>query len=241
LLREASPTETPEQRAAFRDRLQALAGAIPHRALASEYRSALLDRFFASRPGRPGRATGKRRPGDRPSGARPAMRAGARPAPDPAAAADERGRVLVAILLRHPALFGDVGHAFADLALGSPFDALRHALIDWAQSAETLDSAALTSHLTQVGLAAEAAQALSAVPVPLPACAATDAMPAEAEAGWWHIFGLMHRGRLQEEIAQAERDFVARMDSATQTRLIGLVRARDELTQSELQQTGAGA
>jgi hypothetical protein len=51
----------------------------------------------------------------------------------------------------------------------------------------------------------------------------------------------MHRGRLQEEIAQAERDFVARMDSATQTRLIGLVRARDELTQSELQQTGAGA
>jgi DNA primase len=159
LLREASPTETPEQRAAFRDRLQALAGAIPHRALASEYRSALLDRFFASRPGRPGRATGKRRPGDRPSGSRPAMRAGARPAPDPAAAADERGRVLVAILLRHPALFGDVGHAFADLALGSPFDALRHALIDWAQSAETLDSAALTSHLTQVGLAAEAAQA----------------------------------------------------------------------------------
>jgi DNA primase len=71
------------------------------------------------------------------------------------------------------------------------------------------------------------------VPVPLPACASINAMPAEAEAGWWHIFGLMNRGRLQEEVAQAERDFVARADESAQSRLIGLVRARNELMQSE--------
>jgi hypothetical protein len=48
----------------------------------------------------------------------------------------------------------------------------------------------------------------------------------------------MNRGRLQEEVAQAERDFVARADEAAQSRLIGLVRARNELMQSE-QDVGA--
>jgi DNA primase len=227
LLREAAPPATPEQRAAFRGRLEALAKAIPHQALASEYRSALLDRFFAAR------RNGGQRPGARPSVLRPMPQRLSRPTPSANGVANERARVLTAILLRHPSLLADVDHAFGGLALPPALDRLRHALQDWLPAAGTLDSAALMSHLTEVGLAAEAAQALSAVPVPLPACAAPDAMPAEAEAGWWHIFGLMNRGRLQEEVAQAERDFVLRADASAQSRLIGLVRARNELMQSE--------
>jgi DNA primase len=167
------------------------------------------------------------------AGRRPAPLRLPRGRPDANTVSNERARVLTAILLRHPGLLHDVEHAFGGLALGPPLDRLRHALHLWAQAVETLDSDGLMSHLTQVGLAAEAAQALSAVPVPLPACAAIDAMPAEAEAGWWHIFGLMNRGRLQEEVAQAERDFAARPDASTQSRLIGLVKARNELMQSE--------
>ena len=64
LLQEAAPPVTPEQRAAFRGRLEALAKTIPHQALAGEYRSALLDRFFAER--RPGqRRTGAKANGQR--------------------------------------------------------------------------------------------------------------------------------------------------------------------------------
>jgi DNA primase len=82
-------------------------------------------------------------------------------------------------------------------------------------------------------LANEAAQVLSAVPVPLPACAAADAQPAEAEAGWWHIFGLMHRSRLEEEVAAARRDFTLRPDQTAQRRLIALAAAADALRRGE--------
>ncbi|MBS0558813.1 MAG: DNA primase [Proteobacteria bacterium] len=232
LLREAAPAETPEQRAAFRARLEALAKSITHPALASEYRHALLDRFFADRRGAT-RPAARPRPGLPPAAARP-LRA-PRAMPGEASALAERARVLTAILLRHPDLLRDVEHAYAELALPAPLDRLRHALTEWAQAAEALDSAGAITHLTEIGLAAEAAQALSAVPVPLPACAAPDAMPAEAEAGWWHIFGLMHRGRLQEEIAQAQRDFVERPDRTTEARLTALVRARDDLMLGEQQ------
>jgi DNA primase len=54
LLREGQGDATPEQRAAFRTRLEEAARRIPDRALSSEYRRALLDRFFASRPAQRG-------------------------------------------------------------------------------------------------------------------------------------------------------------------------------------------
>ena len=127
-------------------------------------------------------------------------------------------------------------HAYGALTLPPPLDRLRHALRDWAQARKCLNSTGLISHLNQAGLAAEAAQALSAVPVPLPACAATDAQPADAEAGWWHIYGLINRGRLMEEVAQAERDFTTRWDKPSERRLIALKMARDTLLEAELQQ-----
>jgi len=58
-------------------------------------------------------------------------------------------------------------------------------------------------------------------------------MPAEAEAGWWHIYGLMHRGRLEDEVAAASRDFAERADAAAQRRLIALCAARDALRRGE--------
>ena len=90
------------------------------------------------------------------------------------------------------------------------------------------------NHLTQVGLAAQAAQALSAVPTPLAACASPDAMPAEAEAGWWHFFGLMNPVRLDEEVSLAARELASRTSEALQRRLITLVEARNALRQGDL-------
>jgi metal-dependent amidase/aminoacylase/carboxypeptidase family protein len=153
--------------------------------------------------------------------------------PAPHAAAAERARAMVAILLHHPALLPDVEEAFATLDLQAGLAQLRDAILQWSQTTEMLDSAALMSHLTHSGLAAEAALALSAVPVPLPGCADADAMPAEAGAGWWHYFGLMNPGRLDEEVEAARAAFAAQADEAAQRRLILLTATRAALLRGE--------
>lgn len=208
--------EAPEARAAFRGRLEAAAARIADRSLASEYRRVLLDRFFSSR----------RRPG----APKPPSRRAARVAASMDATQFEQARCLCAIVLRHPALLRDVEDAFAGLALPPSLAALREAVLDWAD-AETLESTGLLTHLCASGLSIEAANAVSADPVPLPACAGPDAMPAEAEAGWWHYFGLMHQDRLEEDLGAASREFVARPNEATQRRLLGLRSAQLALTE----------
>jgi DNA primase len=190
LLREAGGEATPEQRAAFRTRLEAAAKRIPDRALAGEYRRALLDRFYAARPG-----PGRRRPAPR--------RTPLRAAPVAGADADERSRIMTAILLRHPNLLPDVEPAYAALDLPEALARLREALCSWANTADVLDSSALTDHLTISGLQAEAEQVLAAEPFPLPACALPTALPAEAEGGWYHYYGLMRRNLLDHDVEDA--------------------------------------
>jgi DNA primase len=244
LLREAGGEKTPEQRAAFRTRLEAAARRIPDRALSDEYRATLLERFRAGRPGlwrggqwRGGQSgPGQQRPGQQRAGqswpgqqryGQPwsgshhlgATRTAPRPVPNADRTVAERMRVLTAILLRHPNLLRDVEHAYEALALLPALDRVRHALLDWAHAVDVLDSEALMSHLTVSGIAAEVEQALAAVPVPLPSCASREVMPAEAEAGWWHIFGFLSVERLTEEVAMAEVAFAQDMTPENQNRL----------------------
>jgi len=227
IVREATGEATPEQRAALRTRLEEAAARIRDKALASEYRRALLDRFYQRRA--PGPYPG---PGRRGSPAPRPLRI-ARPVPGADIAEAERCRTLMAILLRHPNLLHDVEEAFAAVALPPPLARLREELGRWAAQSQTLDSDALITHLTTAGLAAEAAQALSAVPYPLPACALPEAQPAQAEAGWWHIFGFLDPGGLEEEVAAATLDFARHPDEAAQRRLIALCTARDALRRGE--------
>jgi DNA primase len=225
LLREASGDATPEQRAAFLTRLDQAAGRISDKALAGEYREALRGRFYAAR--RRGRGARFGGPATAP------LRAAPRPQPASAIVATERARILTAILLRHPAIWHDVEHAYAGLDLPRPFDTLRTALRDWIETADVLDSQALMSHLTLSGLNAEADQALATVPVPLPACAALAAMPAEAEAGWWHIFGFLNVQRLGEEVALAEAACAQDLTQQSQNRLVALKAALNKVKSGE--------
>ena len=161
-------------------------------------------------------------------------------------------RVLTAILLRHPNLLHDVEHAYTALTLPPPLDRLRHALLEWAHGGapggapdgvadganagvntahdgsdapDMLDSDALMSHLRLSGMTAEAEQALAAVPVPLPSCAGPDVMPAEAEAGWWHIFGFLNVDQLKQEVAMAAAACAHGMTPENQNRLTALKQA----------------
>ena len=225
LIREQIGEKTPEQRAALRHRLEETAQRIPDPALAREYRGVLLDRFYAARA--------SRRPGARPLRPRPPPRT----APSEAAAGAERARILLAILLRQPGLFGDVGPALSGLDLPAPLARVHEALARWAEQAEHLDSQGAMDHLTATGLSAEAARILATPQLPLPALASTAAMPGEAEAGWWHFFSFMHRDQLDAEVAAAQRDFAASPDPTTQRRLIALSAAREALRRGEQGET----
>ncbi len=218
LLRQPGGETTPEQRAAFRTRLDDATKRVTDRALASEYRRVLLDRFYGERR-RP--ASGRRQAGtagqgfDRSSVTRPTP---PRPRPDSGRTSAERSRILVAILLRHPDLLRDVGHAFEALALEGGLARLRDAIVECAEVSDVLDSQGLMDHLTNSGLAGDVETVLSAAPIPLPACAGPDTMPAEAETGWWHIFGFLNVDHLRQEVAMAETALAGDMTLANQAR-----------------------
>ena len=219
---------TPEARAAFAARLDAAAERVADKNLSWEYKAEFRSRLRALRSGG-ARVRGK---AASPGGKLP-LRPVSRTTPRAEDAAAERARILVAILLRHPELLRDVEEAFATVAMPVPLTRLRDAMLMWFQRAEVLDTAALMSHLTQSGLATDVAQALSSVAVRLPECASPDAMPAEAESGWWHFFGLLNPDRLEEEVAAALREFQRQADVPSQNRLRALSAAREALRRGE--------
>ena len=229
ILHEGMGDTTPEQRAAFRTRLEEAAKRIPDKALAGEYRAMLLDRFFASRRNdRPNRGA---RGGSAPS--KPPSRIGARPRADADTIIAERTRILTAILLRHPMLLHDVEHAYAGLELDPVLARLRELIADWAAHAEVLDSRALIDHLNCFGLRIEVERILAGTPVPLPACASSAAMPAEAEEGWWHIFGFLNVERLREEVDLARQDAARGLTGETERRLVALMSALNKVRTGE--------
>jgi DNA primase len=223
LLHPSAGDATPEQRAAFRTRLEDAARRIADKSLASEYRQVLLDRFYEGR--RKGSRKGQ-------VFAKP-IRAFPRRMPDLDVVAEERSRILTAILLRHPALLHDVDHAYAELELGARLATMRNALRNWAIHADVLDSSGLIDHLIFSGLQQEVEHVLAAAPVPLPSCAFSNAMPAEAEEGWWHIFGFLNVARLREEVVVAENEFAREMTLENQIRLTALKNALNKVQSGE--------
>ena len=205
---------SPEQRAAFRARLEQAAASIGDKNLAREYRSALLDRFFAS---------------SRRNAAIAKPQRAARPVPDAAVSGAGRERALAAIVVLHPGLLHDVEEAWCSLSLPPPMDRLRHAIISYSEHAEELDSSALTAHLRNLGLSAELAMALDGAP----SCARPDALPLEAEAGWWHFYGLMHRGGLEDAVREAQISFERTLDAPSLDRLNKLTVAWERLRRGE--------
>jgi outer membrane protein TolC len=100
----------------------------------------------------------------------------------------------------------------------------------------------LLNHLGASGFEEVMAQVMATGAMPLTPAASPDAMPAEAEAGWWHFFGLLNYERLVEEIRAAERDLATGWDAAAQRRLIALCAARASLYgDAEAEDIEAGA
>jgi DNA primase len=213
----------------------AAAGRIQDKALATEYRRALLDRFFESgrRPAAPGP---DRRGGGKFRAAPPPVRIGPRPSPRAEQADAARACTLTAILIRHPYLLHGLEEAYGALPLPEDMDRLRGAILaalhrheSAEETPQPLDSDALLNHLHTLGLDAELARALEATP----SCARKTSQPAEAEAGWWHFYGLMHREGLEDAVAAASRFYEQTQDQAAFSRLNALCIARDRLRRGE--------
>jgi DNA primase len=234
LLAGATPPATPEQRAAFRNRLDAAAKSIPDKALSSEYRRAWLDRFFAE--GRSARPASAPRPAWTPRG-KPgelvSIRGLQRTAIDQEAIKLERARNLLAILLHHPALLPEVEEALAALELpAGDCTQLREALLAWLPGADHLDSMKLMDHLREAGR--ETAASWATRKRGLSQAADPGAQPKEALEAWWHFFGLLRgEAELIEDRAEAERMLVATNDPVAQQRLISLNKALDALRRGE--------
>jgi DNA primase len=205
MLAAGQPRTTPEARAALRHRLVEIAAKIPDKALGSEYRAMLLDRFFAERRGP----------------AKPRAAASRPQAPDARLADASRARLLLVTLLAHPALIPDVEEAFAHIPLPPALTKLRDALALFIAQEKPLDRESLSTHLLGLGLAEPARQ------IEMQAAqdyrAPDDDSLAQAAQRWWGWYNLMDDslGRLQEQCDEQQRALAANPnDAAALARLI---------------------
>ena len=204
MLAEGGVRKTPEARAAFRQRLIEVSGRIPDKNLSSEYRSMLLERFFADRRAASNRISKSNGKNNGKAAAKPAFIRDAAP-PDAADAQTRRARLLLATLIANPALIPDVEEAFARVRLPERYARLRDALNSFIGTEKALDTKNLFTHLSELGLSDEARS--------IEAVAAEDYRPgpdaslAQVAETWWSWYILMDFSidmlRLQRDEAQA--------------------------------------
>jgi DNA primase len=218
MLADGADRATPEGRAAFRKRLEAVARSIEDKSLAGEYRAALIDRLYAERrQGFQKAGPGKSSHQKSPHVSLP------RPAIDTETTVGRRARLLTAILLCYPSMLPDLEEAFGLLTLPDDCARLRDSMSEWFHGAEALDSADLLNHLTSSGLRDVADRVISLFPQHTPE---TDpAAMAELEASWYGIYGLMNLGWLREQCAEQSRRWQEEPEPEVWNRLVSLTRA----------------
>jgi len=218
MLADGADRATPEGRAAFRKRLEAVARSIEDKSLAGEYRAALIDRLYAERrQGFQKAGPGKSSRQKSPHVSLP------RPVIDTETTVGRRARLLTAILLCYPSMLPDLEEAFGLLTLPDDCARLRDSMSEWFHGAEALDSADLLNHLTSSGLRDVADRVISLFPQHTPE---TDpAAMAELEASWYGIYGLMNLGWLREQCAEQSRRWQEEPEPEVWNRLVSLTRA----------------
>lgn len=217
------PRETPDGRAAFRKALEAWAGEIGDKALASEYRAAWRERFFAEH--RPARRAFPPTPAFRP------------PLPPSINGPRERYRILLATLLRHPRFLAEVEEDVIRLDWPADFLPLVQTLLGLLHNPEnrfeTLDSPALIHHLQKAGLGEQVERVLAERPMPLPAFAHSDASFEQVAEGWRYFYRMLREQSLAAEISRLQQEIAVRNDPALTARICALVESLRRLNAGE--------
>ncbi len=221
----------PEERAALRRRLTDVAALIPDRALASEYRATLLDRFFATF-----RQQGRGK-----------QKGGASAFAVPGAVRDshtvdlnherELQRLMLLLLVEHPQLVREVEEALCRLDLPVDFAPLRGVLLDL--SAE--------GHLPQTGDDLRAwlgEHGQEATLTPLMRVDGTglshgDVESVAARTRWWHFYGLLYRDQFIREVTDDAARFCLEKtgDTSQWQRLQARLEAMERLRRGGLDDT----
>jgi len=194
----AMPAGTPEERAAIRSRLVEITGQVGDRTLGSEYRGAMLDRYFAEFRGKRGKGR-----------VEPRISVPGIVAREPGGGADERLRVMTAILLRHPDVLPQVEHAYCRLELPDDLAAIRAALLDWAAQDEDADAEGCNAWMLAHGLGDVVRGAVEGK-MPRAAQRGDDLMALEIAQQWWHFYGLVNFPVFQREVMQDVREATLR-------------------------------
>ncbi len=191
----------PEERAALRRRLTDVAALIPDKALASEYRATLLDRFFA---------TFRSKAKGRQKGSSPSFAA-------PGAVQDthtvdmdhvrELQRLMLLLLVDHPQLVAEVEEALCRLDLPVDFAPLRGVLLDL--SADGQLPATGDDLRTWLGEHGQEATLAPLMRVDGTGLSHGDVETVAARTRWWHFYGLLYRDQFVREVT----DDVARFFS----------------------------
>ncbi|MFQ5785834.1 MAG: DNA primase [Alphaproteobacteria bacterium] len=143
------PTDTPERRAAIEKRLSEAVRRIADPGVRREYEREVKARLWrAFSDVRQGRA--RRPPGAGRSPPEPPLPDGL--GSDPAGLGERRERLLIAMIVNHPALLDTVTEEFAKIEFAdAELDRLRGAILEIAVLEPGLDSAALKNHLSTRG------------------------------------------------------------------------------------------
>ncbi|MCB8880450.1 DNA primase [Acidisoma cellulosilytica] len=231
--------------AKFRDKLDEAANAIAQKTISGTYWGVLRDRWkddwFTFRSGDRKRSQQPWAPNRNftPGGRRgdwkntpPPVAIPPRPVIQTDVQTAERARVLLAILLTHPALLPDLEEPLGMLDLPPHLTRLRDALAAWLDGHPELDREALNAHLRRLGYDGDVSVVLEAKH--LPASAMPNASLTEAASSWWQIYGFMRQAQLEEEVAAKQRQFSQTQDAETARQLVALTEALQRLRSGDM-------
>lgn len=220
----------PEERATLRHKLVEVAGLIPDKALASEYRSTLLDRFFET--------FRRKKSGTRGGAVAPARSVVRDSGPVALNAMEERQRILLALLLRYPEVVPEVEDALCRLALPPAFAEVRDLLLDLSAEGmlpETGD--ALLSSLEGQDEEEVVQGVLTGGGLPLALEEKDTSLAVAIRTQWWHFYGLLNFSQFQQEVEQEVARFtVEGGDLAEWRRLQPRLEALARLKRGEMEE-----
>ena len=191
----------PEERAALRHKLVEAAGQIPDKALASEYRSTLLDRFFEvfRKKKTSGRSDFQK------SRAVNIELAGAGVDAD-----YERQRKLLGLLVRYPEIIPEVEEALCRLSLSAGLQQVRDVLLDLSIAGEVPQTSEdLLEKLEESDRAVLQEYILSDGVLPLFSGREDVSLAVAARTQWWHFYGFLNFSQFKQEVDQEVARFAA--------------------------------
>ena len=228
---QAGPVDTPERRAALEHRLQERCREIADRTVQGHYQRFLRERLFeyfrpqynrpGARPKSPSRFGVRRSPST--------LSVVEAPPQPPVPLGRRQEEVLLAVILNHPHLLGEVAEELASLEFSaSDLDKLCREILHLHGLRPDLDAEALQLHLSESGYAAAVESLLKPQVLNHASFARRDAEVEVVRIGWHHARAQFLRRRHSGQLAEAERELAGDMTEAGWARLKALHEERED-------------